>query len=488
METSLPALLHNVVKKFKKKTAIIEDRKEIYYGDLWEKIDRLSTKFYKIGIRENDRVALILPNSAEFIYCFFALLNINAIVSPLSPDMTLFELKSILDNLKPHVIISVSALAERGLQQSCLLFNEKIVIIQNKVSTSELRLKHYYELNQLYYECERNMNCCAQADANKIATINYTYRGIGRALGAVLSHKNFIDEISAYIENTRMCFEHRVLSFLPPANVYPLVGCMLAPLMCGATIVISNNYLPRAILKIIEEYKINHFTTVPSIYMLLMREYRIRNADLSSLTCCITGGAYMTPEMLASIEHITGIEIFQGYGLTECLPITWNRYEYNKPGTLGLPLRSDFLIRIVDETDVDRAVNRIGEIIIKTPTLMQGYYDNLDETNKVLKQGWFYTGDLGYLDEEGYLHFAGLKKNIAKVSGNMVDLKEVQDVLLSHPAVSDAIVYAKEDVLWGHVIAAHVKYSSSVYLRENELRDYCSKYLSRYKIPKEIKL
>ena len=133
-------------------------------------------------------------------------------------------------------------------------------------------------------------------------------------------------------------------------------------------------------------------------------------------------------------------------------------------------------------------LSEIGEIVIKNPAVLQGYYNKEDETHKVLKNGWFYTGDYGYLDGDGYLYFTGLKKSVTKVGGNMVDFKEVQNVLLSHPLISAASVYSEENSLWGHVIAAEVVPQVNGALTENEIKVFCSKRISRYKVPKTIKL
>jgi acyl-CoA synthetase (AMP-forming)/AMP-acid ligase II len=155
---------------------------------------------------------------------------------------------------------------------------------------------------------------------------------------------------------------------------------------------------------------------------------------------------------------------------------------------VGLPLRKDFKIRIVNDNEVDRGVGQVGEIVINTPTLMSGYCDQENVGKDVLKDGWFYTGDYGYLDEGGYLYFTGVIKNIAKVGGNMVDLREVQNVLLSHPFISDAVVSSREDELWGHVVVAEVVPEVNGELKENDIRTFCSKRLSGHKVPKTIEL
>lgn len=478
-------LLYEAVQRFPDKVALIENGCETPYRDLWVKIQRLSTAFHKIGIKENDRVALLLPNCSEFIYCFFALLKINAIASPLSHDLTTYELQSIFGNLEPHAMIALSSLMEKVQNQNPTLLSNKILILPNDEMLGGQK-RSYYTLDELF-----NLGKNHGIDDNQIndrhpATINYTYRGLGFPLGAVLSHQNYWEGISTYIETTRVSAKHRVISLLPLSHIYPLVGCVLAPLVSGATIVISTNFMPRSIFKLIEEYKINYLTIVPAIYNLLLQYYKKAAYDLRSLTCCITGGAYMLRETIEVISAQMGLNVLQGYGLSECFVVAWNRFEFNKKGTLGLPFGKDIKICIVDENDNLKKMNEVGEIVIKTPAAMQSYYNQQAETQEVLKNGFFYSGDYGYLDDEGYLHFSGLKKRVAKVGGNMVDLMEVKNVLLSHPLISDAYVYSKEDKLWGHSIVTEVVSEGNNQLTAMEIRNYCSQYLSHYKVPKMI--
>ncbi len=484
---NITTFVYEASRRYPCKAAIIENEQEISYRDLWEEIERLAAAFYGIGIRENCRIVLALPNNADFIYCFLALLKINAIISPLSPDLTSFEIQKVFSNLNPHAIISEPEFIENVLSGCPSLSLEDKIILQDAAPLRR-SINNCYLLKSLYlYNEEGNRSVTGtETKLDHIATINYTYRGIGYPLGALLSHENYVEGVLAYIENTEMDSQHRVLSLLPLSHVYPLVGCMLAPLVSGATIVISRNYIPRSVIRKIDTHKVNHITLVPLIYNLLLQHYRKDEYDIGSLTCCITGGAYMPFEVQAEIKAKMGIEMLQGYGLTECLPVTWNRYRYNKAGTLGLPLRKDFQIRIVDDKGNQKGINEVGEIAIHAPTVTQGYYKQQAMTQEVLKDGWFYTGDYGCLDDEGYLYFTALKKNVAKVGGNMVDLKEVKDVLLSHPSISEAFVYAKEDSIWGHVIAARVVSHSDGKLAEREVKNFCGRLLAPFKVPKVL--
>jgi len=485
---NITTLFYETARDFAKKAALVENDEEVSYKELADRIEKLSVAFREIGIKENDKVALILPNSSEFMSCFLALLKINAIVSPLSPEITPYELKGIFNNLKPHAIISIPILIDRvGYEYSTLLDN-KICVVQGNITAGN-QTKKYFSLNELYglrldaYDImgDRGM------DGEQVATVNYTYRGTGHPLGAMLSHSNYIECTLAYLKNTRMSSQHRVLSFLPLSHVYPLVGCMLAPILCGATVIISKNYLPRAILKIIDDYQIDYLTAVPSIYLLLLRNNKRNIYDLSSLTCCLTGGAYMPQDVQEAVKNEMGVEVLQGYGLTESLLIAINPFGNNKRCSLGLPFKDNFRFLIVGENGVCMKANEIGEIAVNSPTVMRGYYNQKKETDAVLKNGWLYTGDYGCLDDEGYLYFTGLKKKVANVGGNLVDLKEVQNILLSHPLVSDASVDVREDDLWGHVVEAKVVSKGNGELTENEIKSFCSAKISRYKIPKVIR-
>lgn len=492
---NIVAFLQNNSKFFSHKTAIIENGKEVSYKDLWIIVEKLSSDLYKNGIREKHKVALILPSSLEFICCFLALLKMDAIVTPLSSDLTTYEFQAIFHNLIPHAIISVTTLVDNILREFPML-EDKMLIVQGGASEETkgtVVVKKRYTLENLYSQHSNYKFDDIEEELDGIATINYTYRGTGFPLGVMLSHKNYIEGIIAHLSRKKTSHKDKVLSLLPLYHTYPLVDCVLGPLATGATIVVSENYMPRSILKLIDNFKINHFTAVPTVYGLLLQQFKAGEYNLKSLTCCITGGSYMTPEMQEGIKSAMGLDILQGYGLTECLPVTWNYYECNKVGTLGLPFRHDFQIKIVNDDGVHKGCKEDkmdvpGEIAIYSPTVMAGYYRQRIETDRVLKDGWLYTGDYGYVDKQGYLHFTGLKKNIAKVGGRLVDLSEVQNVLLCHPSILDVRAYAKKHDLWGHIIAADVVSRDPGKLTDWEIKKFCGSRLSQFKVPKIIEV
>lgn len=477
-------MLEQLSHKYSSFPAVIENGREMSYEELWRRIRNLCRLLWEIDISEGHKVVLMMPSSTNYIIFLMALLKHGVVVTPLSPELTPYELDGIFHNLRPHAVLTTSRVAERLTKEALCLFKSTAIFLCDEDSVRIERQRYCSQDRQCF-----SMNEYAQIkktyNVDSVATIHYTYRGIGLSLGAMLTHENYIQGITAYIENTKMTHGERVMSVLPMYYVYPLVGCVLSPIATGATIIIVKKAFPRHILKTIEAAGVDHFVAVPSIFYLLSKSYKKGDYDLGSLVCCITGGAYMSRESVQFIEQSMGIEVQQGYGLTECLPFTWNKQ--NKPGSLGKPLRHDFCVKIIGDRGNPLGIGEAGEIILSGPTVCIGYYGKPDETDVAIEKGWLHTGDYGFIDKEGYLHFSGLKKQVTKVGGNMVDLEEVKRVLLSHPVISDAVVYAEEDLLWGHTVSADVVLSEgSRTIGQKEIREFCSKKLSIYKVPRSI--
>jgi len=210
------------------------------------------------------------------------------------------------------------------------------------------------------------------------------------------------------------------------------------------------------------------------VYISLLKNYSKGRFDISSLKYGITGGSYMPPAIHKAIKEEMGIELLQGYGLTETMPIACNPKSRNRPDSLGVS-GHEVEVKIAD-----------GEILIGGPTVMQGYYNKNGENQKFLKKGWFYTGDNGQLDENGYIYFNGLKKDIAKIGGNNVDLKEVRDVMSSFPGAKDVELDVITDDLWGHRINARLELASKKQATEKDIKSFCKERLAIYKIPRKI--
>ncbi|MFH1782633.1 MAG: AMP-binding protein [Candidatus Omnitrophota bacterium] len=474
---NLGTSLHWVSTKMKGKVCLLENGDSVSYKELWETIELLADAFLKIGLKENDKVAIILPNCKEFIYSFYALARINVISIPLNPTLTSYELKDIFKDCGPDAIISLSTLYIKKIQA---IFGKKSILIDKAVKE-----KDSYSFNELFKLGKPKNLPSINTSNNQIATINYTYRGLGKPMGAVLTHGNYHHGAIGYVRLTEVETEQRVMLLIPISHIFTLVSCVIVPLLRGATVSIVKTFIPKHIFKAIEEQKIDFIMAVPTAYISLFKNFDKSRYNISTLKYGITGGSYLPAALQKDIKKTMGLELLQGYGLTETMPISCNPRSKNKPESLGVP-GHEVLVKVVDKDGKETEVRERGEIIIGGPTVMKGYYNKDKENKEYLKDGWFYTGDWGWLDEEGYIYFNGLKKDIVKVGGNNVDLKELSSTLRNYDGVKDVTLELARDELWGNEIRARIKVSPKSEITPKAIKSYCIKHLSPYKIPRKI--
>jgi len=480
---NLGTSLHWVSTKMSDKICIIENDIKVSYSDLWKNIELLANAFLEIGIKENDKIVIFLPNCKEFIYSFYALSRVNVISIPLNQYLTPYELKKIFDDCNPKGIITSSFLYDKKI--SSIIGQDKIAIITDIDKDRRVKRK-IYQFKELFKIGKKGGGLPDfNTSNNQLATINYTYRGSGKPLGAMLTHGNYHHGAIGYVRLTEVITKQRVLLITPMSHIFTLVSCVIVPLLRGATVVIMKSFIPSHVFKVIEENKIDFIIAVPTIYISLLRNYKKGHFNINSLKYGISGGSYLPLDVYEEIKQKTGIELLQGYGLTETMPITCNPRLKNKPDSLGIP-GHEVKVKIVNEKGVDCSCRETGEILIGGPTVMRGYYNKDVESRKYLEEGWFHTGDCGWIDEDGYIYFDGLKKNIVKVGGNNVDLREVEETLSSFGGVKDVRLNIIKNDLWGHQIYAEVNISSKKEITEKTLRSFCANRLAMYKMPKKI--
>ncbi|MGA1840297.1 MAG: class I adenylate-forming enzyme family protein [bacterium] len=496
---NLCALIKGIAYSHPEKLALIDSEEEITYWELWQRIESLSNIFSSMGIKKNTRVVIILPNCKEFIFCFFAILNLNAIAVPLKLNMTCWELSRIFKNCRPKCLILTYDLIEKLLSKRPSLLKNKIVVVREDHSyrgildtNGHLGKTVLYTFNKLYEMAEQEgcKSTKISACPKQIASINYTYRGYGYPLGAMLTHNNYIHGAIRYIKLVGIEENMRILLVLPLSHIFPLVGCIIVPLLAKATIIILEGINPKKIFHMIEKNKVNVLVCVPALYEFLLKHYDNRKHNISSVQFGISGAELMSCDLNAKIKSELGIEIIQGYGLTETLPVTCNPRWGNRPETIGIT-GHDVQIKIIDEQGRECKTGEIGEIAVKCPSVMTGYYREPEETSNVIKSDFFHTGDLGLIDSKNYVYFKGLKKSITKINGITVDLNEIKTILeLNHKIhidgifIEDIIINEKQKRKKGIIVRYSEKMKNSV--SSSEILKLLSKYLSEYKLPKEI--
>ncbi len=467
------SIINWVRKKYPEKEAIIENSESINYQEFWEKINAACRCYLDLNVNPGDRILIILPNSMNFMVYHYAALKIGAVSVPVKTEYKFKELTAICENCRPKLLISCSD-----------WLNVNVTTLQN--AYPEIR---FIAVDKLQFKHDENDIPISPVGNDDIASINYSYFGDGYPKGATLTHGNHIYAATGYSKFQGFSLDDRFLIILPMSHVYTLSGCLNTSQVVGGTIVIENSFSPKSIFSAIENHKITILTAIPAIFEYLAKFIRKDKYDLSSLRLCITGGDFLPENLQQKYEKMLDRQIIQGYGLTESLPLICNPPgPRNVHGTLGMPGRKDIEIKIVDEKNEQKPVNQIGEILIKSPTNMIGYFNLPDDTKKILKDGWLYTGDIGMIDQKGYLHFCGLKKKIFNMYGNKIDSLEVKNLLLEHPLIENANVYLEllsedEYIIGSKRICADIYVRNGNDVSSDQIKNYCKEMIANYKVP-----
>ncbi len=319
------------------------------------------------------------------------------------------------------------------------------------------------------------------------AVMIYTAGLTGKPLGAVLTHRNLSTQSVLLEEVLDGTPDDRGLCLIPLFHSFGATVNMLMVINLGASVVMLDQFNIEAIFRAIDEQKVTFIAAVPRVFLGMLLFDGADRYDMRSLRFCVTGGSAMPPEYIPMFEEKFGVTLLQGYGLTEASPVcSVNRIgAARKPASIGLPL-PHMEARIVDQTGDTLPAETVGELVIKGPNVMQGYYGNEKATEEVIRDGWLHTGDLARIDEEGFIFLEGLKKRMIITNGFNVYPTEVENVLMMHPAVIGARVTAKADLMRGEIVRASIVKKQGSSVNEKDIMKHCRTYLSSYKSPREV--
>ncbi|HTZ38782.1 MAG TPA: AMP-binding protein, partial [Syntrophales bacterium] len=319
------------------------------------------------------------------------------------------------------------------------------------------------------------------------AVMIYTSGLTGKPLGAVLTHGNLIAQSGLLVALFDGSQDDTGLSLIPLFHSFGAVANMLNPILMGACVVMLDAFSIESIFKAIETEKVTYMTAVPRVYLGMLLQEGTEKFDLSSLKFCVTGGSAMPPAYMPQFEKKFKVPLREGYGLTEASPVcsVTRLHTEQKPGSIGVPIPG-VQARIVDPNDRDLPRGEIGELIVRGPNIMKGYYKDDAATAQVLRNGWLHTGDLALIDADGHIFLKGRTKRMIITSGFNVYPREVEIVLNMHPAVLDSKAIGKPDLMRGEVVKALVVKKKGADADEKAILKHCRAYLSSYKIPREI--
>jgi long-chain acyl-CoA synthetase len=485
---NLSSRLSEVAKQLPDKPAYVFEGERSTYGELNAAISKFASGLYNMGIRQGDHIALLLGNSPQFVIGLYGALRLGATVIPINPIYTPDEIGYILLNGDVKAVIALDLLVPMFAQAQGHLPLLKHVIIcetphgkEKGISLPE-SMKSFADVLQsgdMHFQGPKLQD-------DDVAVILYTSGTTGKPKGAMLTHKNLYSNAQDSANYLKIDENDRVIATLPMFHVFCLTVALNAPLMNGGTVLIVPKFSPAKIFQIAREQQATIFAGVPTMYNFLYQYEGGSAEDFRTLRLCISGGSSMPVALLKNFEQKFNVIVSEGYGLSEASPVTcFNPLDRpRKPGSIGTSIMN-VENKVVNEFGEEVPVGEVGELVVRGPNVMKGYYKMPEETAHALRDGWLHTGDLARMDEEGYFYIVDRKKEIIIVGGYNVYPREVEEVLYSHPDVVEAAVVGVPDPDYGEVVKGFVV-SKNPQLTEAVLIEYCRQHLAKYKVPSSI--
>ena len=488
------SIYENFIQKYKDKLkeVLIEQESETYTAEtIINYSNRLAQFYIDSGIQPNDTISLLLANSIWFVIATFASFQVGAKVTLINPRLSSREIQFQLADSETKILILDSNFCQMiGQIPKQYTFNAKLVIPSITVDEDLAKCsRNDYVLIDSVIKQEESFRE-NRSKVTDVAFLLYSGGTTGIAKGVMLTHANVIAnayQFNGWANGIPEEFTGAVLSSLPLCHSFGLQCGLFAPLFRGEKIIILPKFNPIDALSIIQNKRATSFYGVPTMYIALLRQ-SIEDYDLSSLKTCVSGGSALPKGVHQEFLEKTNVSICEGYGLTECSPVTHNNpYGKVKVGSIGPPL-PDTEVKIIDtETQNELAVGEIGEIIIKGPQVMKGYWGKgIESLNVFTPNGWLRTGDLAYKDSEGYYFLVDRSKDVINSGGLKIYPREVEEILYKHSGVSLAAVIPIPDDYFGEVGKAYIVAKEGSELTKEEIIEYCVPQLSKYKIPKEF--
>lgn len=487
---SLPEMLNETIKKYPNHAAIYFFGKEISYTQLGKLTDQFGAALQEKGIKKGERVAIMLPNCPQYIISYYGTLKAGNIVTQVNPMYTPHELEYLLKDSSAKAIVIYEPLIP-VLQQVIDKTSIELVIKVNfkGVTSQEEAIIDFDTFITSAKKTIQQVNIKPEED---IAVLQYTGGTTGRSKGAMLTHRNLYANVLQCYEFFKDFInlgEDRRLSVIPFFHVYGMTSCMNLTIFTGSMNIILPRFEVEEVLETIKNTKPTSFPGVPTMYIALINHPNAQKYGIDSIKVVNSGSAPMPVEVMKSFEQQTGAKILEGYGLSEASPTTHCNpiFGTRKPGSVGIGLpNTDYKIVDLETGTQDLKPGEIGELIIKGPQVMKGYWNMPEETANTLRNGWLFTGDIAYMDDDGYLYIVDRKKDMIIASGYNVYPREVEEVLYEHPSIKEAVVIGVPDAYRGENVKAVVVLKEGEHLSENELMDYCREKLASYKVPRIV--
>lgn len=476
------------------KTAIVFGKKKYTYLQLYQNAKAISAILKRKGVEKKDRVALLLDNCADFVFCYFGILLSEAIIVPINHMFKRDEIKFILEDSESSTLITSAAYTHLAQELNVILPDLRNIIYTNQNTSEEPSLKKVTAEHIRFQQDAKIEKTILTED--ETAVFLYTSGTTGHPKAAQLTHKNLLSNVISSSQTVRVTSKDTFICFLPLFHSFAATVCMLMPLYNGAKSVIMKSPKPvKKLLRAMRQNRVTIFTGIPSIYNILkdMKLPKFLPKPFLRLfipvRLCISGAAALPAEVFNKFEKKFKIPLLEGYGLTEASPVvSLNPLKgLRKPGSIGLPI-PDVCIKIVNEENKEVETGQIGELCVQGPNIMKGYFKKEKETRDILMDGWLKTGDMAKKDIDGYLYIVDRKKDMVNVRGLNVYPREIEEVLYQNPAIKEAAVIGINDPHKGEIPKGFVVLEPGSTLSEHEIISYLKQHLALYKIPRKIEI
>jgi long-chain acyl-CoA synthetase len=468
----------------------------IVFGDVnltYRELEALTNRFARalaaLGIVKGDRVCLLTANCPEYVIAFYATARVGGIVSPMNPAYREREIEYQLNDAEAVAVVVHRDLvplieAVRGRTPAL----RHVIVIGPGEPSSTTRIERFADLIATEPPTPPLPVVMGMDD---LVALPYSSGTTGLPKGVMLTHANLVTNNIQFVACLRLRDADRLMIFLPFYHIY---GAMLmgGAVYAGATAVLMERFDPIECLRLVERHRITLFFAVPPVLLMLANRSDLGTFDLSSVRTAMVGAAPLAPDVARRFTELTGIAVIQGYGMTEASPLTHVNPLYDERlrvvDSAGLPAH-DTEQKVVDVETGETVLpaGEVGELCIRGPQIMQGYWKAPDATAAAIRDGWYYSGDIGYVDEHGYAFIKDRKKEMIKYKGFGIAPAEVEALLLEHPAVADVAVIGKPDPDAGEIPKAFVvRKTAHRDLAAEDILEYARGRLAGYKTPREV--
>ena len=476
------AMLERAAGEHSEKVAIIFEDVALTYNELNEAVNRLANGLKNLGIKKGDRVMVQLANGPEIIITHYAIIKAGAIAVPLNVMYVAHEIRYIgTDTEAGTVILDSSFLHLFDEVRSDLTDLERIVVTGESVP-------HFAHRFDDLISGSPEKQDSADISLDDVVSIIYTSGTTGRPKGATQTHRSILSNVASLCRINQFTSEERLLCALPLFNNFALNVVMMSAFYTGATLIVTDRFEAEKVMDHMTRHGATYFAGTPTMFVYLLQAYDKDRHDVSTMRVVNSGGAHCPAALLKEVEQTFGVIHMDGYGQTEgCGFTTINPLQgVRKPESVGTPI-ANIQVKIVDDNDRELAPEEVGEIVEKGDVFsVHGYWQRPEINGEVYKDGWFHSGDLGYLDSDGYLYVVDRKQDLIITGGANIYPVEIEEVLYTHPAVALAAVIGIPDEVKGELAKAYIVLKEGMKATEKEIIDFVRSKIAKFKAPRMV--